>query len=141
MRFSALPRLTLVAVCGTLALPVAFANDWPEWGGTDPGRNMYSPEKHLPARFATETVNAKVEFKRGTEDIDPKSAKNLKWVAKIGSQSYGNVSVAGGKVFIGTNNENPRDKQHQGDRKPWGGRNNRVNSPVADWIVSSALST
>ena len=42
--------------------------------------------------------------------------KNLKWAAKIGSQSYGNVTVAGGKVFIGTNDENPRDPRHQGDR-------------------------
>src|SRR6185436_5606363 len=35
---------------------------------------------------------------------------------KLGSQSYGNVSVAQGKVFVGTNNENPRDKRHEGDR-------------------------
>jgi hypothetical protein len=41
---------------------------------------------------------------------------NAKWAVKVGSQSYGNVVVAGGKVFIGTNNENPRDPQHQGDR-------------------------
>ena len=41
---------------------------------------------------------------------------NAKWIAKVGSQSYGNVVVSGGKVFIGTNNENPRDPQHQGDR-------------------------
>src|SRR5437867_7485501 len=104
------------AFCGALALPTALAKDWPEWGGTDPGRNMYSPEKGLPDHFAKETANAKIEFKPGTEEIDLKSAKNLKWAAKIGSQSYGNVTVAGGKVFIGTNNENPRDKQHQGDR-------------------------
>jgi outer membrane protein assembly factor BamB len=45
-----------------------------------------------------------------------KTTKNVKWVAKLGSQAYGNVVVAGGKVFIGTNNENPRDPQHQGDR-------------------------
>ena len=42
--------------------------------------------------------------------------ENLKWVAKLGSQSYGNVTVANGKVFIGTNNENPRDPRHSGDR-------------------------
>src|SRR5213078_499495 len=44
-----------------------------------------------------------------------KTAKNVKWVARLGSQAYGNVVVSGGKVFIGTNNENPRDPQHQGD--------------------------
>src|SRR5207244_5022213 len=56
------------------------------------------------------------EFKSGTEEVETKGVKNLKWVAKIGSQSYGNVTVAAGKVFIGTNNENPRDQRHQGDR-------------------------
>jgi outer membrane protein assembly factor BamB len=94
----------------------SHAIDWPQWGGADPGRNMYSPERHLPDHFSKQTANAKIEFKSGTEEVDLKSAQNLKWVAKIGSQSYGNVSVAGGKVYIGTNNENPRDKQHQGDR-------------------------
>jgi len=37
-------------------------------------------------------------------------------VAKLGSQSYGNVTVAQGKVFVGTNNEAPRDPRHAGDR-------------------------
>ena len=44
------------------------------------------------------------------------NVENLKWVAKLGSQSYGNVTVSQGKVFIGTNNENPRDPRHDGDR-------------------------
>src|ERR1051325_5622977 len=108
-----LPLLSAALVsCGL----VSYAGDWPQWGGNDPGRNMYSAEKRLPDHFAKETVNGKIEFKSGTEEVDPKSAKNLKWVTKIGSQSYGNVTVAAGKVYIGTNNENPRDKQHQGDR-------------------------
>ena len=88
----------------------AQSADWPGWGGSDPGRNMYSPTKGLPDRFDPGKP------KSGTEDIDVKTTKNVKWVAKLGSQSYGNVVVAGGKVFIGTNNENPRDPQHQGDR-------------------------
>ena len=32
------------------------------------------------------------------------TAKNVKWVANLGSQSYGNVVVAGGKAYVGTNN-------------------------------------
>src|SRR5438034_787537 len=51
---------------------LASAADWPQWGGRNM-RNMYSPEKGLPDNFG------KVEFKPGTEDIDPKSVKNLKW--------------------------------------------------------------
>ncbi len=92
-----------------LTLPLGAA-DWPRWGGPDPGRNMYSPAKGLPDRFDPGKP------KSGTDDIDLKTTKNVKWVAKLGSQAYGNVVVAGGKVFIGTNNENPRDPQHQGDR-------------------------
>jgi outer membrane protein assembly factor BamB len=85
------------------------AADWPQWGGRDM-RNMYSPEKGLPATLG------KIEFKPGTEEIDAKGVKNLKWAVKLGSQSYGNVTVAHGKVFVGTNNENPRDPKHVGDR-------------------------
>jgi len=94
---------------GPLSHP-SLGGDWPRWGGNDPGRNMYSTAKGLPDRFDPGKP------KPGTDDIDPKTTKNVKWVTKLGSQAYGNVVVAGGKVFIGTNNENPRDPQHQGDR-------------------------
>jgi len=93
-----------------LILPVSYAEDWPSWGGNDPGRNMYSPARGLPSQFDPGKA------KPGSEEIDLKSTRNVKWVAKLGSQAYGNAVVAGGKVFIGTNNENPRDPQHQGDR-------------------------
>jgi len=73
------------------AWSLGFSADWPQWG-RQPLRNMYSPAKGLPDNFG------KVEFKPGTEEVDAKSVKNLKWSAKIGSQSYGNVTVAGGKV-------------------------------------------
>lgn len=92
-----------------LSIGVTFAADWPEWGG-HPNRNMYSPEKNLPDHFDPGKP------KSGSEEIDPATTKNVKWIAKLGSQSYGNVTVSGGKVFIGTNNENPRDPKHQGDR-------------------------
>ena len=47
---------------------------------------------------------------------DIKTKKNVKWVAKLGSQSYGNPVVAGGMVFVGTNNELLRDPKQAGDR-------------------------
>jgi len=71
--------------------------DWPMWGGT-PDRNMVSTMKGLPAEW------------------DVTTKKNVKWVAELGSQSYGNPVVAGGMVFVGTNNELPRDKAQDGDR-------------------------
>src|SRR6266850_2061705 len=64
--------------------------DWPMWGGT-PDRNMTSNMKGLPTSW------------------DVKTKKNVKWVAALGSQSYGNPVVAGGQVYVGTNNEGPRD--------------------------------
>jgi outer membrane protein assembly factor BamB len=97
-------------ITASFLIPSAFADDWPRWGGPDPGRNMYSHEKNLPFRFEPGKPKA------GTEEIDLKTTKNVKWVAKLGSQSYGNVTVAAGKVFVGTNNDSPRDKQHEGDR-------------------------
>jgi outer membrane protein assembly factor BamB len=110
VRFSSVIAAVLFA-CGL----TARAADWPRWGGPDPGRNMYSTETGLPDHITT-NANGHIDFKPGTEDVDLNNVPNIKWAAKIGSQSYGNVVVAGGKVFIGTNNENPRDPQHQGDR-------------------------
>jgi len=71
--------------------------DWPMWGGT-PDRNMVSNMKGLPT------------------DWDIKTKKNVKWMARLGSQSYGNPVVAGGMVFLGTNNEMARDPKQPGDR-------------------------
>src|SRR5262245_11225362 len=99
--------IKISAMLGVCCVAVsAHSADWTQWGDK-PARNMYSSEKNLPDRFG------KIEFK-GSQ-VDPKSAQNLKWAAKIGSQSYGNVTVAGGKVFVGTNNEPPRDPRHPGD--------------------------
>jgi len=53
---------------------------------------------------------------KGTGEVDISTTKNVKWTAKLGSQSYGNPTVAGGKVFVGTNNETPRDPAVKGDR-------------------------
>ena len=92
-----------------LGTSLASAADWPVWGRNG-NRNLYSPEKGLPASFDPG------KFKKGTEEIDMATTKNVRWAAKLGSQAYGNTTVTGGKVFIGTNNETPRDKRHLGDR-------------------------
>jgi outer membrane protein assembly factor BamB len=73
------------------------SGDWPMWGGT-PDRNMVSLMKGLPSSW----------------DVTKKT--NVKWVATLGSQSYGNPVVSGGFVFLGTNNEGLRDPKQAGDR-------------------------
>ena len=86
-------RLALVVmVFGFLCVE---AEDWPQWGGA-PARNMYSPAKNLPDHFTTDKSGT-IKFKAGTEDVDRTNLPGLKWVAKLGSQSYGNVTVSKGK--------------------------------------------
>jgi outer membrane protein assembly factor BamB len=40
--------------------------------------------------------------------------KNVKWSATLGGTAYGGPVISGGKVFVGTNNGNPRDPQIKG---------------------------
>ena len=89
---------------------VASAEDWPQWGGNDTGRNMYSPAKGIPAEFNPG------KFKPNSEEIDLSTTKNVKWVVKLGSQTYGNPVVANGKVLVGTNNATPRDERFKDDK-------------------------
>src|ERR1041385_1828402 len=70
--------------------------DWPMWGRT-PSRNMVSPEKNPPVDF---------DFEKG---------KNIKWKAAVGSKSYGNPVIAGGLVFVGSNNEHHSDPKLMAD--------------------------
>lgn len=73
----------------------AGAADWPQWGGRD-SRNMVSEETGLPDSFEP---GKKMPSGNG---IDPATTKNVKWTARLGSAAYGNPTVAGGKVFLGT---------------------------------------
>jgi len=50
------------------------------------------------------------------ETFDPKTGRNIKWVARLGSETHSSPIVGGGRVYIGTNNNEPRDPSHQGDR-------------------------
>lgn len=88
---------------------ITRAADWPYWGG-GPSRNMVSSETNTPTTWDAG------RYKGSTEEIDLATTKNVKWVAKLGSQSYGNPTVSGGKIFVGTNNESPRDEKLKGDR-------------------------
>jgi len=88
--------LFLFMLSGIAAFPLV-SQDWPMWGGTAQ-RNMVSAMKNLP------------------EFWDVKNGKNIKWKARVGSTSYGNPVVADGKIFLGTNNGNPRNPEIEGDK-------------------------
>jgi outer membrane protein assembly factor BamB len=77
--------------------PNAFAADRPQWGQAW-SRNMVSEETGLPDSF------------------DPKTGANVKWSVPLGTETHSSPVIAGGRVYIGTNNGNPRDSKHQGDR-------------------------
>jgi outer membrane protein assembly factor BamB len=102
-----LPGAALLVVI--LAPLTGFAADQPQWGQRD-SRNMVSNETGLPDGFDPGTRNQK------TGEIDLPPGGNVKWVARLGDQSYGSPVVAGGRVLVGTNNEAPRDPSIQGDR-------------------------
>src|SRR5687767_2063044 len=80
----------------------AFAEDWPQWC-RDNSRNMVAPARNLPDNFDPGKLQS------DGSDPDPASTKGIKWVSQLGSQSYGNTTIAGGRVFIGTNNDPGRD--------------------------------
>ncbi len=54
---------------------------------------------------------------RGLPDsFDPRAQRNIKWSAKIGTETHSTPIISGGRVYLGTNNGEPRDPKHQGDR-------------------------
>jgi len=96
-----------LALCATPLL--VQAGDWPFWGG-GASRNMVSPEKGVAESWEPG------RYKGSTEEIDMATTKNVKWIAKLGSQTYGNPTIAQGRVFLGTNNETSRNPKLTGDR-------------------------
>ena len=87
----------LMAAALLLSASDPASTDWPMWGGT-PDRNMVSTMKGIPTSW----------------DVVKKT--NVKWVAALGSQTYGNPVVSGGRVYVGTNNEGMRVPAEGGDR-------------------------
>ncbi|MCP4886729.1 MAG: PQQ-binding-like beta-propeller repeat protein [Planctomycetaceae bacterium] len=71
--------------------------DWPQWGGTREKNNVPGV-KEVPLEWNIG------KFDRRTGEWDASRALNINWFANLGSQTYGNPVVAGGRVFVGTNN-------------------------------------
>jgi outer membrane protein assembly factor BamB len=90
------PLLLSALGLGALLLS-ARAADQPQWGQAW-SRNMVSQETGLPDSF------------------DPQSGRNIQWSAELGTETHSTPVIAGGRVYIGTNNGHPRDLAQQGDR-------------------------
>jgi outer membrane protein assembly factor BamB len=94
---AAKPAPTTATAPATKPTPEPPPDQWPMWGGT-PDRNMFSSMKGIPTAW------------------DLKSKKNVKWIAELGSQTYGNPVAANGIVLVGTNNEAVKDPNIKGDK-------------------------
>jgi outer membrane protein assembly factor BamB len=139
------PPRTLLAWLAACVLPAFLAagapalraDEWTQWGGTY-SRNMISRDTNLATSF---DAGAKKRSSPEKGKKDPPAAGAAKkpddpappapdppappepvhdgrvvWSAKLGSQALGNPTVAGGRVFVGTNNDSPRDPRITGDR-------------------------
>src|SRR5215212_6748911 len=76
------------------------ARSWPLFGGTVQRNLVNLTEKNIPTDWSV---------KAGAE-------KNIKWSVPLGSKAYGGPIVSGGKIYIGTNNNRPRNKEVHGDK-------------------------
>ncbi|HHH76445.1 MAG TPA: pyrrolo-quinoline quinone [Phycisphaerae bacterium] len=94
----------LAALVVVLAGPVeTSAQDWSQWGGST-GRNMVCTKGEFPVNFIPGRLD-------GQGRIDPATTRNVAWVAKLGTHTYGNPVVAEGRVLVGVNDAALRDSR------------------------------
>src|SRR5579885_1116085 len=73
-------------------------NEWPMYGGSLSRDLVNLVDKGIPTTW------------------DVAKGGNIKWSVELGSKAYGGPIVAGGRIFVGTNNANPRDPSIKGDK-------------------------
>jgi hypothetical protein len=109
-RVSLAAALTLATVCSGIAWTRAADEattdeaiaakpneNWSQWCGSGE-RNNTPTGVNIPTQWEVG------EFDYRTGDWDNSTAENIKWVAELGSRSYGSAVVYDGKVFTGSNN-------------------------------------
>ncbi|MEI6326084.1 MAG: PQQ-binding-like beta-propeller repeat protein, partial [Gemmataceae bacterium] len=94
---------TSLAVNTPAAKPLVrrdLVRNWPMFGGTLSRNLVNLVEKNVPTEWSVEA---------GKE-------QNIDWSVELGSKAYGGPVISGGKIFIGTNNDKPRDPKITGDK-------------------------
>jgi outer membrane protein assembly factor BamB len=108
-----LVTLVLAGLPTTQPATQPVPNAWPMWGGS-PARNAVAPpqpQDGLAILAATEGGRDARPTQMPTPSSgviptrwDVEKKENIRWAARLGTQTYGGPVVAGGKVFVGTNN-------------------------------------
>lgn len=97
-RWLSLPVLMTIALLMSLMLIADDSKVEVAMFGEKPDRNMVSPAVNIAS------------------DWDVASEKNIKWTARLGSQTYTSPMIVGDRVFIATNNEALYNSKLGGDR-------------------------
>jgi outer membrane protein assembly factor BamB len=84
--------------------------DWPQWGGNGYRNNV--PVVANPTADSIPTSWNPGKFDRKTGKWISDQAQNIKWIANLGSQTYGNPVVGAGKIVVGTNNSSGYVKRY-----------------------------
>lgn len=86
----------------------AKPGDWPQWGGSST-RNNTPDATNIPTDWDVGS------FDRKTGEHIADKAENIKYVVRLGSQTYGNPVVAAGHLYVGTNNGGSHLKRYPAD--------------------------
>lgn len=101
------PAASTMTFSAVALTTVASDTEWTQWGRT-PNRNMAGTARNLPSSFNPGEIAE-------DESVDMATTENVQWVAKLGSQTYGNPTILNGRIFIGTNNQGRGDARFKGD--------------------------
>jgi outer membrane protein assembly factor BamB len=106
------PAATRVVADEPKAAPLAPTAEAGAVGKGDHFMFGNSPERNF---INLNPVSLSHEFPKSPDDDKVRVLGNrVKWKEHLGSRAYGGPTIAGGKVFVGTNNDNPRNKRDRG---------------------------
>jgi outer membrane protein assembly factor BamB len=103
-------------VLAAMGLMVAAALLGARFGAGETRAVAPAPRPLRLTHFAPERNRVDPHSRNIPQEWDVEKGTNIKWSAAVGSKAYGGPTVAGGKVYIGTNNDKPRDPAIKGDR-------------------------
>jgi outer membrane protein assembly factor BamB len=98
------PLMPMAVAADEPTAPTHKKGDHAMFGGT-PSRNFVN----------LDMVTLSHEFPKSADDEKVRViGDRMKWKAQLGSRAYGGPTVANGKIVVGTNNDNPRNKRDRG---------------------------